>query len=128
MGDAGSAINPDIVERQLIGAGTMQLGFTIFEEMIFNEGQVVNASFADYKIPGMLDLPDELSGVLVEVPHQHGPFGAKGVGETGMFCVSPAIGNALYDAIEVRVTEMPLTPERVLRALRQAQDRPLGSD
>src|SRR6266567_4084952 len=125
VGDAGSAINPDIVERQLIGAGTMQFGFTIFEEMIINEGQVVNASFADYKIPGMLDLPHDLTGELVEVPHRHGPFGAKGIGETGMFCVSPAIGNALYDAIEVRVMEMPLTPERVLRALRQAQDRPL---
>ena len=128
VGDAGSAINPDIVERQLIGAGTMQFGFTIFEEMIINEGQVVNASFADYKIPGMLDLPHDLTGELVEVPHRHGPFGAKGIGETGMFCVSPAIGNALYDAIEVRVMEMPLTPERVLRALRQAQDRPLTSD
>jgi CO/xanthine dehydrogenase Mo-binding subunit len=128
VGDAGSAINPDIVERQLIGAGTMQFGFTIFEEMIFSEGQVVNASFADYKIPGMLDLPGDLTGELVEVPHQHGPFGAKGVGETGMFCVSPAIGNALYDAIEVRVMEMPLTPERVLRALRQAQDRPLAAE
>src|SRR5439155_1433065 len=121
-------IKPDIVERQLIGAGTMQFGFTVFEEMIFNEGQVVNASFADYKIPGMLDLPEELTGELVEVPHRQGPFGAKGVGETGMFCVSPAIGNALYDAVEVRVTEIPLTPERVLRALRQAQNRPLGSD
>jgi CO/xanthine dehydrogenase Mo-binding subunit len=128
VGDAGSAINPDIVERQLIGAGTMQFGFTIFEEMIFNEGQVVNASFADYKIPGMLDLPHELTGELVEVPHRHGPFGAKGIGETGMFCVSPAIGNALYDAIGVRVMEMPLTAERVLRALRQAQGRPLTSD
>src|SRR5437867_4792187 len=128
VGDAGSAINPDIVERQLIGAGTMQFGFTIFEEMIFSEGQVVNASFADYKIPGMLDLPHELTGELVEVPHRHGPFGAKGIGETGMFCVSPAIGNALYDAIEVRVMEMPLTPERVLRAVRKAKDQPLGSD
>jgi len=128
VGDAGSAINPDIVERQLIGAGTMQFGFTIFEEMIFSDGQVVNASFADYKIPGMLDLPHDLTGELVEVPHQHGPFGAKGVGETGMFCVSPAIGNALYDAIEVRITEMPLTPERVLRALRQAQEQPLERD
>jgi len=128
VGDAGTAINPDFVERQLIGAGTMQFGFTVFEEMIFNEGQVVNASFADYKIPGMLDLPHELTGELVEVSHQHGPFGAKGVGETGMFCVSPAIGNALYDATEVRVMEMPLTAERVLRALRQAQGRPLSSD
>jgi CO/xanthine dehydrogenase Mo-binding subunit len=125
VGDAGAPINPDIVERQLVGAGTMQFGFTLFEEMIFNEGQVVNASFADYKIPGMLDIPEDLTGELVEVPHRQGPFGAKGVGETGMFCVSPAIGNALYDAVQVRLTEMPLTPERVLRALRQAQGHPL---
>jgi len=128
VGDAGSPINPDIVERQLIGAGTMQFGFTVFEEMIFNDGQVVNASFADYKIPGMLDLPGELTGEVVEVPHRDGPFGAKGVGETGMFCVSPAIGNALYDATEVRIMEMPLTSERVLRALRHAQNRPLEND
>ena len=100
----------------------------MFEEMELDNGQVSNASLADYKIPGMLDLPDEISGELVEVPHRQGPFGAKGVGETGMFCVSPAIGNAVYDAIEVRMTEMPLTAERVLRALRQAQDRPLGGD
>jgi CO/xanthine dehydrogenase Mo-binding subunit len=125
VGDAGSPINPEIVERQLVGAGTMQFGFTMFEEMVFNEGQVINASFADYKIPGMLDIPEELTGELVEVPHRNGPFGAKGVGETGMFCVSPAIGNALYDAIGVRLTEMPLTPERVLRALRQTEGRPL---
>jgi CO/xanthine dehydrogenase Mo-binding subunit len=128
VGDSGSSINPDSVERQLIGAGTMQLGFTIFEEMIFNDGQVVNASLADYKIPGMLDLPHDFTGEVVEVPDRHGPFGVKGVGETGMFCVSPAIGNALCDAIDVRVTEMPLTAERVLRALRQAQGRPLSSD
>ena len=128
VGDAGSPINPDIVERQLVGAGTMQFGFTLFEEMVFNDGQVVNASFADYKIPGMLDIPETLTGEMVEIPHRDGPFGAKGVGETGMFCVSPAIGNALYDAIQVRLTQMPLTPERVLRALRQAQDRPLGDD
>ena len=128
VGDAGSAINPDIVKRQLIGGGTMQFGFTLFEEMIFNDGQVVNASFADYKIPGMLDIPEDFTAEVMEVPDPHGPFGAKGIGETGVFCVSPAIGNALHDATGVRLMEIPLTPERVLRALRQAQDRPLGKD
>jgi len=128
VGDPGSAINPDIVERQVVGAATMQMGFTLFEEMIFNDGQVVNASFADYKIPGMLDLPNELTGELVEVPDRHGPFGARGIGETGMFSVSPAIGNALFDATGVRIMEMPLTPERVLRALREVQGRPLENE
>ncbi len=102
VGDPGTAINPDVVKRQLIGGGTMQFGFTIFEEMIFSDGQVINASFADYKIPGMLDIPEDLTGELVEVPDRNGPFGARGIGETGMFSVSPAIGNALYDAIGVR--------------------------
>src|SRR5207237_7011973 len=67
VGDAGSPINPDIVERQLIGAGTMQFGFTVFEEMIFHEDQVVNASFADYKISGLLALSDYMCGELDEV-------------------------------------------------------------
>jgi len=125
VGDVGCAINPAIAKRQLNGAGTMQLGFTLFEEMRFNEGQVINASLADYKIPGMLDVPADLSAELVEFPHEHGPFGAKGVGETGMFSVSPAISNALCDAVGVRIMEMPLTPERVLRAIRESQNRPL---
>jgi CO/xanthine dehydrogenase Mo-binding subunit len=124
-GDAGSALNPDIVKRQLTGAATMQLGFTMFEEMIFSDGQVVNASLADYKIPGMLDLPEDISGEPVEIQETNGPFGAKGIGETGMFAVSPAIGNALYDAVQVRITDVPLTPERVLRAIREAENRPL---
>jgi len=128
VGDVGSAVNPAIAKRQLIGAGTMQLGFTLFEEMIFDDGQVVNASFADYKIPGMLDIPMNFTGELVEIPHTNGPFGAKGIGETGMFCVSPAIGNALFDATGVRIMEMPLTPERVLRALRETDSRPLRSE
>jgi CO/xanthine dehydrogenase Mo-binding subunit len=128
VGDVGCAINPDVVERQLTGAGIMQLGFTLFEEMVFSDGQVVNASLADYKIPGFLDLPEEINAALIEVPHAEGPFGAKGVGETGVFTPSPAIANALYDAVGIVVTELPLTPERVLRAIREAENRPLGND
>jgi CO/xanthine dehydrogenase Mo-binding subunit len=128
VGDVGRAVNPAITKRQLIGAGTMQLGFTLFEEMRFNEGQVINASLADYKIPGMLDIPEDFSAGLVEIPHEHGPFGAKGIGETGMFSVSPAIANALTDAIGVRITELPLTPERVLRAIRESENRPLENE
>ena len=123
--DVGSAINPASVERQLTGAAVMQLGFTLFEEMNFSEGQVLNASLADYKIPGLLDVPRDLAAVIVEVPHKNGPFGAKGVGETGVFSPSPAIANALYDAIGVVVTDLPLTPERVLRAIRERENRPL---
>jgi CO/xanthine dehydrogenase Mo-binding subunit len=128
VGDIGRAINPASAERQLTGAALMQLGFTLFEEMIFSDGQVVNASLADYKLPGFLDVPRDLTAVLVEVPHRYGPFGAKGLGETGIFSPSPAIANALYDAVGVVVTDLPLTPERVLRAIREAEHRPLGDN
>jgi CO/xanthine dehydrogenase Mo-binding subunit len=125
VADTGRAINPASVERQLTGAAIMQLGFTLFEEMVFSDGQVLNASLADYKIPGFLDLPRQLTGSFVEVPHRDGPFGAKGVGETGVFSPSPAIANALYDATGVMLHDMPLTPERVLRAIREAENHPL---
>jgi CO/xanthine dehydrogenase Mo-binding subunit len=128
VADVGRAINPASVERQLTSAAIMQTGFTLFEEMVFSDGQVVNASLADYKIPGLLDLPRELTGSFVEIPHRDGPFGAKGVGETGVFSPAPAIANALHDATGVMLFEMPLTPERVLRAIRQADGRPLGGD
>ena len=127
-GDVGCAINPDIVKRQLNSAGAMQLGFTLFEQMLLENGQVVNASLADCKIPGFLDMPDEIMAEFIEVPHERGPFGAKGMGETGTFAVSPAIANALHDAVGVRVLDMPLTPEKVLRAIREAGNRPLGNE
>ena len=117
VGDAGKALNPGIVKRQLSGASIMQMGFTLFEEMAFDDGQVVNASLADYKIPGFWDIPEQSEVKIVEVPHHNGPFGAKGVGETGSLGLSPAVANAVQDAIGVRIYETPLTPERVLRAL-----------
>ena len=128
VGDTGRAINPGSAQRQLAGAAIMQVGFTLFEEMKFNDGQVVNASLADYKIPGMLDVPRELISSLVEAAHPDGPFGAKGIGETGVFSPAPAIANALYDAVGVTVADLPLTPERVLRAIREAEGRPLDTD
>ncbi len=127
-GDVGCAINPETIKRQLNGAGLMQFGFTLFEQMLLDNGQVVNASLADCKIPGFLDMPDEVTAEFIEVPHERGPFGAKGMGETGTFAVSPAIANALYDAVGVRILEMPLTPEKVLRAIRAKEQKPLGDE
>ena len=119
-GDVGRAINPAIVERQLSSAAIMALGSSLSEVMVFEHGQVVNASLADYKIPGMLDVPADVRAFLIEEPHPSAPFGAKGVGESGSFGPAPAIANALHDALGVRVREMPLLPERVLRAIRAA--------
>ena len=103
----------------------MQFGFTMQEKMEFDAGQVTNASFADYKIPGILDIPPEMHNEVVEAEQQSGPFGAKGVGESGTFGVSPAIANAIEDAVGVRLTSLPLTAETVYRALCAARGEPL---
>ena len=103
----------------------MQFGFTMQEKIEIDGGQITNASFADYKIPSILDIPYEMQNEAVESEQATGPFGAKGVGECGTFGVSPAIANALEDACGVRLTELPLTAEKVFRALRAAQGKPL---
>ena len=127
-GDVGRAINPKIVERQLNGAAIMAIGSSISEVMVFENGQVVNASLADYKIPSFLDIPHHVEAELIQDPHPNAPYGAKGVGESGSFGPTPAIANALFDACGVRVKEMPLLPERVLRAIREAAGTPLESE
>jgi CO/xanthine dehydrogenase Mo-binding subunit len=122
--DCGKAVNPKIVETQISGAALMQLGFTLFEKMHIDGGQVTNASFADYKIPGILDVP-MMENETIDAVQSNGPFGAKGVGETATFCVSPAIANAIDDACGVRLTELPLNPEAVFRALCARDGKPL---
>jgi CO/xanthine dehydrogenase Mo-binding subunit len=125
VADLGRPINPRIVETQLSGAAIMQLGFTMQEKIEFDGGQIVNASLADYKIPSILDIPSDLVSEAVEAEQHSGPFGAKGVGESGTFGVSPAIANAIDDAVGVRLTSLPLTAETLYRALRSAQNDPL---
>jgi CO/xanthine dehydrogenase Mo-binding subunit len=120
VADVGTPVNPKIVETQLSGGAIMQLGFTLFEKMLFDgEGQLRNASLAEYKIPGFLDLPPEMVNEAVAAEQRTGPFGAKGVGETATFGVSPAIANAVHDAVGVRLTSLPLNPEAVYMALKK---------
>ena len=128
VADAGTPVNPRIVETQLSGAAIMQLGFTLYEKMNFDAGQVSNASLADYKIPGILDIPPVIENEAVDAAQASGPFGAKGVGESGTFGVSPAIANAIHDAVGVRLSSLPLGPEAVYRALRAASGNPLQDD
>jgi CO/xanthine dehydrogenase Mo-binding subunit len=123
--DVGKAINPKIVETQISGGALMQLGFTLFEKIHIDGGQITNASLADYKIPGMHDLPGAMENLWIEHEQSNGPFGAKGVGESSMFCVSPAVANALDDAVGIRLTELPLNPEAVLRAIKAKAGTPL---
>ena len=116
------------VETQLTGGAIMQLGFTLFDEMEFTDGQLRNPSFSDYKIPGIRDLPDRLEAEAVIGTQNSGPFGGKGVGETGTFAVSPAIANAIEDAVGVRIYDLPITAETVYRAIRRAAGDPLPED
>ena len=123
--DAGTPVNPRIVDTQLSGAAIMQLGFTLYEKMDFQAGQVINPAFSDYKIPGIQDIPPAIENEAVDATQASGPFGAKGVGESGTFGVSPAIANAIEDAVGVRLTSLPITPETVYRALRMKEGQPL---
>jgi CO/xanthine dehydrogenase Mo-binding subunit len=122
VADVGTPINPKIVETQLSGASIMQLGFTLFEKMQFDaNGQLRNASLAEYRIPGFLDIPEAILNEAVVAEQKTGPFGAKGVGETGTFSVSPAIANAIEDAVGVRLTSLPMTPEAVFMKLQESR-------
>ncbi len=123
--DVGTAIHPAHCEQQIVGATTMALSLALFEEMVFDGGQVTNASLADYMVASIKDRPPEIVPIVVQVPHPDGPFGAKGVGETAIFSLAPAIAAAVADAIGVSIVDLPITPERVLRAIhdRQARER-----
>jgi CO/xanthine dehydrogenase Mo-binding subunit len=122
VADVGTPINPRIVETQLSGAAIMQLGFTLSEKMEFDaDGQLRNASLAEYKIPGFLDVPPSMVNEAVAAEQRSGPFGAKGVGETSTFGVSPAIANAIHDAVGVRITSLPITAEIVYTKLQEGR-------
>ncbi len=120
--DCGKAINPMQVEGQQEGGVlSMGIGSTLLEEVITDNGVMLNPQFADYKIPTTLDCPDldNYKSAIIETAHRDGPWGAKGVGEGTMVCSSPAIANAIYDAIGIRFHDIPITPEKVLKALKE---------
>jgi len=120
--DIGRAINPQNVEGSLEGGAAQGIGYALSEDLIIDKqtGRVLTDSFATYKMPSTLDMPD-VEVVLVEEPAPTGPFGAKGVGEPGMTNVAPAIANALYDAVGIRLHSLPMTPEKVLEALKRPE-------
>ncbi|MBI3089499.1 MAG: xanthine dehydrogenase family protein [Candidatus Tectomicrobia bacterium] len=119
--DVGRAINPTVVEGQIEGGFAQGLGYALFEELCTEGGQTLNPSFIDYKIPSILDVPEEMTAIIVEEEDPHGPFGAKGVGEPGLVATAAAIANAVSHALGVRLRDLPLTPERVLAALEAKQ-------
>ncbi len=116
--DVGQCINPSAVEGQIQGGAQNGQGYALSEEMLYEEGRLVTPSFSEYLMPTAMDMP-KVECIVLESRSGVGPFGAKGIGEPAMTAVAPAIANAVADAIGVRVFEMPITPERVVRALQR---------
>ena len=115
--DLGKAINPTLATGQVEGAVTMALGYALSEEVKFDEqGRVRNPGFVDYKVMSTLDMP-QMTTILVEDTEYTGPFGAKSAGEVPTNGMAPAIANAIHDALGVRIRDLPITPEKILRAL-----------
>lgn len=115
--DVGRAINRLSVEGQIEGGAIYGMGYGLTEEVILHQGITVTPSFSEYLLPTSMDVP-ELETILIESGDGVGPFGAKGIGEPSVCSVAPAICNAVYDAIGVRIYDLPLTPEKILKAIK----------
>jgi len=115
--DVGQAINPVAVEGQIEGGAAQGQGYALCEEMIYREGKLTTPSFAEYLIPTAMDVPN-VQCIILESRSGLGPFGAKGIGEPALTPVAPAIANAVSDAIGVRIYDLPITPERIVAALK----------
>ena len=117
--DAGKAINPDQCIGQDEGAVMFGIGHTLMEEMVYEDGQLLNPNLVDYRVPMFEDLPQHLQTILIENGNGPGPFGSKGLGEGGLLPVASAIANAVSRAVGVRIQTLPLTPPNVWRALKE---------
>ncbi|GAB1469993.1 xanthine dehydrogenase subunit D [Chloroflexota bacterium] len=115
--DVGKAINPDLVVGQVEGAVVQAHGYAVMEEFKTKDGRVLTDRFSTYLLPTILDIPEKVESVLVEVPDPNGPWGARGMGELPYLPVAPAIAAAIHNATGVWIDEFPFTPERVLKAL-----------
>ncbi len=115
--DAGKAINPEQCIGQDEGAVMFGIGHTLMEEMIYEDGQLLNGNLVDYSVPRFDDVPDKFDTILIENGNGPGPFGSKGIGEGGLLPVASAVANAVSRAVGVRIQELPLTPPKIWRAL-----------
>lgn len=127
--DAGKAINPTLVEDQIVGGMLQGLATALYEEIKYgSDGRLLNPNFTDYKIPTALDTPVVTVPIIVEVAQPDGPFGARGVGEHTMIPAAPMVANALEDALGIRLKSMPLTAEKILLALKGLDYEQLRGD
>ncbi len=120
--ETGTTINSLMAEGQIEGAVAQGIGYALMEELIQENGKILNDGFLDYKIPNIGDVP-EIKAICVESLGTNGPYGAKGIGEPGLVPTAPAIANAIYDATGVWLRELPMTRERVLKAIEEAKKR-----
>ncbi len=116
--DVGKAINPLSVEGQMEGGSIYGMGYALTEEVIMEKGITMTPSFAEYIIPTAADVPD-VKAILVESGGGLGPYGAKGIGEPACSIIAPAILNAIYDAVGIRIRSLPATPEKIIRAFKK---------
>jgi CO/xanthine dehydrogenase Mo-binding subunit len=121
VADVGKAIHPEHCMAQEEGAAMQGVGHTFFEQLVYENGQLLNPSLVDYRVPTFNDVPEEFHTALIENGDGPGPFGVRGMAEGGILSVAPAVCNALDRATGVRIKDLPLTPERVWRALRDAK-------
>ncbi|MBI2364154.1 MAG: xanthine dehydrogenase family protein molybdopterin-binding subunit [Deltaproteobacteria bacterium] len=119
--DAGKAINPEQCIGQDEGAVMFGIGHTLMEEMVYEDGQLLNPNYVDYRVPTFKDLPDHLHTILIENRNGPGPYGSKGLGEGGLLPVASAVANAVARAVGVRIQDLPLTPVKVWQAIQAKQ-------
>jgi CO/xanthine dehydrogenase Mo-binding subunit len=117
LADVGLAINPSTTEGQDLGSATMGMGVALGEELVYDGQQLANGSMLEYRVPRFQDMPPDVTSLLVENRDGIGPYGAKGIGDGPTSVMCAAIGEAIYQAVGVRLREAPFTPERVWRAL-----------
>ena len=120
--DVGQALNPMAVTGQIQGGIMMGLGYALSEGLMFDQGKITNASFADYKIPTIQDIPSS-TPIIVEKKYASEPYGAKGVGEMSVFGIAPAVANAIAHATGVRLKELPMSAEKLLEQLKQPKEK-----
>jgi CO/xanthine dehydrogenase Mo-binding subunit len=118
--DVGQCVNRAAVEGQIEGGTQNGQGYALSEEMLYREGRLMTPSFSEYLMPTAMDMP-KVESIILESRSGLGPFGAKGIGEPALTPVAPAIANAVAEAIGVRCFELPLTPERIVRTLREKE-------
>jgi len=118
--DVGKAINPLLVKGQIDGGWVMGQSVALYEQIVFDEqGWVVNPNLSNYRIMRAKEMPHKIQEIILETPQSNAPHGARGLGELVMVAVAPAIANAIYNAIGVQITKLPMSPENVWRAIHE---------